>query len=117
MNFSKHKDKFSIVMNDVPFGAITEYRVSKETDTTSELEEKPKHFVLTIRRRCDQQALREVINFYGLDTVQVVITRLGYKITYIDCEIKQIIEELGENDKLIYQTLVLWCKRRSRVKV
>lgn len=117
MDFSKHKDKFKIEINDTPFGAITKYLVSKETDTESEEIEKPHHYIITIRRRYDQRGQREVVNLYGFDKVKFAVTRLGYKITYPACTIRQIIEDISEEDKLIYQTVVLCAKTRTRERV
>ena len=109
MDFTKHKEEFSVSVNGFPIGAISYYSVSyeeKHYDTEEEAVAGPKlHYVITIKRQLESEHLRENYNFYIPEKFNVHITRCKTKVKFDNCQLEGILEDLGE-DRMIYQTLV-----------
>jgi len=102
MDFSKHTDKFSVKVNKIPLGQITYYRAERgpwvDADT--------RFYTVEIRRRIANNPERELVDFHTHDRFNVTFVRAGSRITYVDCIVAKVVEEIGE-DRLIYETATI----------
>ncbi len=106
MDFSKHTDKFSVKVNKTALGQVTYYRVERATnqDATS--------YIVEIRRRVANTPERETVNFYTPDNFNVTFVRAGLRITFVNCTVVNVSEEIGE-DRLIYETVKFTAQGRG----
>ncbi len=118
MNFSKHKDRYSFKVNNIPLGKISQYSVSKQTDDETDVNNvKVFHYLITFRRKCDQRSESEAINFFGVQFVDLIVERLGYRTIFNNCSVVAVSEELDQEDKPIYQTVILKGYERLRIQI
>ena len=102
MNFSKHTDKFSVKVNKIPLGQITYYRAERGTCVAATTQ----NYTVVFRRRVPDNPKREGFNFHTHDNFNVTFIRANSRITYVDCIVKSVVEEIGD-DRLIYETVTL----------
>lgn len=102
MDFSKHTDKFSVKVNKIPLGQVTYYRATRGTWVSAST----RYYTVEIKRRIPNNPERELFNFHTHDNFNVTFIRAASRITYVDCVVEKVVEEIGD-DRLIYETVTL----------
>ena len=101
MDFSKHNDRLTVEFAGIKHGSIVYFKVFKDYD----VETGSPTYTVTVKRRLELDSSLENIDFFGSTGLDISITNLGLKASYVGSKIVSITEEL-EDDKLVYQTIV-----------
>ena len=102
MDFSKHVDKFSVKINGIPLGQVIYYRATK----TFQIDENSPCYTVEIKRRIPNTPRRELFDFHTQDTFNTTFVRAGSEISYVDCIVDKVTEEIGD-DRLIYEAVII----------
>lgn len=112
MDFSKHSDRIMVEFGGIKYGSVVYFKVFKDY----EVEEGEPTYTVTVKRRVRVDDSLERIDFFQSTGMDIAITNLGEKASYVGSKILSITEEL-EEDKLVYQTIVTRGTKRNLERV